>query len=121
MTVAPTELRLSADRKFLHVTFSGQAVPLRAELLRVESPSAEVRGHGGPKKLVAGKANVTIQGIEPVGNYAVKLVFSDGHRTGIYSWVFLHEMCNNYQTLWQTYEADLQQAGLSRGDVPCAS
>lgn len=119
--MTPSEVRLSADRKFLQVTFDGTATDLSAELLRVESPSAEVRGHGGPKKLVAGKANVTISGIEPVGHYAVKLVFSDGHRTGIYSWVFLHELCNNKDALWQTYVDDLQKAGLSRGETSCAS
>lgn len=119
--ITPSELRLSADRKYVHVTFNGVATALSAEQLRVESPSAEVRGHGGPKKLVAGKQHVTITGVEPVGNYAVKLVFSDGHRTGIYSWVFLSDLCHNGQALWQTYLDDLQKAGLSREEKPCAS
>lgn len=116
----PSELRLSADRKFLHVTFDGTSTALRAEQLRVESPSAEVRGHGGPKKLVAGKADITITGIEPVGHYAVKLIFSDGHRTGIYTWVFLHELSTTHENLWQTYVDELQAAGLSRGETSCA-
>ncbi|MGB1357269.1 MAG: gamma-butyrobetaine hydroxylase-like domain-containing protein, partial [Candidatus Puniceispirillaceae bacterium] len=84
----PSEIRLSADKRTLNVTFEGgTSVALSAELLRVESPSAEVQGHGaGQKTTPLGKQDVCISRIEPVGNYAVRLVFDDGHDTGLYSW-----------------------------------
>lgn len=81
--IAPTEIRLTQDKRTLTVTFPNQVCALTAELLRVESPSAEVQGHHpSEKKVVTGKENVTITGLEPQGNYAVKLIFSDGHQTG---------------------------------------
>jgi DUF971 family protein len=118
-TLWPTELRLSKDRRTLHVTFdNGQSVALTAEYLRVESPSAEVQGHGpSEKKTIPGKINVEILKVEPVGNYAVKLVFDDMHDTGIYGWQTLHDMARNYATKWQAYCDDLAAKGLSREPV----
>jgi DUF971 family protein len=90
----PTELRLNPDKNLLTVSFDGGArYALAAEYLRVESPSAEVRGHGGgPKQIVTGKQNVKIARLEPVGNYAVRIVFDDGHDSGLYSWDFLEQL-----------------------------
>ncbi|MBT3069550.1 DUF971 domain-containing protein [Rhodomicrobium sp. Az07] len=112
----PSELRLSADKTTLRVSFEdGLEAEFPAELLRVESPSAEVQGHSpAERKLVPGKRLVTILSIEPVGNYAVRLVFSDGHHTGIYSWVYLDELARNKDEVWRAYLDRLQAAGLSR-------
>ena len=87
---------------------------MTAELLRVESPSAEVQGHGGPKQLVAGRRMVAITGAEPVGNYAVRLQFDDLHDTGIYSWAYLYRLGREGEALWATYLKKLAVAGLSR-------
>ena len=90
VATAPQELRLSADKRTLTVFFAERTCVHTAEALRVNSPSAEVQGHGpGQQKIVTGKADVTITAIVPVGTYAVQLVFSDGHRTGIYTWDYL--------------------------------
>ena len=95
MTTIPTEIRLTADKKTLHLTFPNQNISLPAELLRVESPSAEVQGHGNePKKIVTGKEDVTITNLEPQGNYAVKITFSDGHKTGLYTWEYFQELAH---------------------------
>ena len=90
----PTEIRLAADKRTLHVTFdTRETVSLTAERLRVESPSAEVQGHHpSEKKLITGKENVRIVSIDPVGNYAVRLGFDDGHNTGLYTWSYLYEL-----------------------------
>jgi len=90
----PSELRLNPDKNLLTVTFEdGARYALAAEYLRVESPSAEVQGHGdGPKLIVRGKENVKIARLEPVGNYAVRIVFDDGHDTGLYSWDYLQQL-----------------------------
>ena len=91
----PTELRLNPDKTLLTVSFEGGArYALSAERLRVESPSAEVRGHGGAQKPppITGKADVKIARLEPVGNYAVRIVFDDGHDSGLYSWDYLQEL-----------------------------
>jgi DUF971 family protein len=90
----PVELRVNSDRNLLTVAYDdGKTYALRAEYLRVESPSAEVRGHGGgPKIVVTGKENVKIDRLEPVGNYAVRIIFDDGHDSGLYSWDFLAEL-----------------------------
>jgi DUF971 family protein len=91
----PTELRLNPDKNLLTVSFDdGARYALSAEILRVESPSAEVRGHGGAEKPppVAGKENVKIARLEPVGNYAVRIVFDDGHDSGLYSWDYLAKL-----------------------------
>lgn len=103
----PTEIRLTADRRALLVAFDdGTRHALSAELLRVESPSAEVQGHGpGEKVVVRGKADVAITSVEPIGNYAVRLVFSDGHATGLYAWSYLDELGRNGAELMAAYRA----------------
>lgn len=110
----PSEIRLVADRRALLVRFDGAAVTLPAELLRVESPSAEVRGHSpSEKKLVPGKRDVVITAVEPVGNYAVRLTFDDGHSTGIYSWGYLAELGRDPDAALAVYRGNLAAAGLS--------
>ena len=111
----PVEIRLSAARDRLVVAFDdGARFEIPAELLRVESPSAEVQGHGpGEKKLVAGKRGVAIVSVEPVGNYAVRLAFDDGHATGIYAWRYLRELGRDAGTLLALYRARLAEAGLA--------
>jgi DUF971 family protein len=101
----PTEIRLSPDKRTLTVTFDGgERFALPAEYLRVESPSAEVQGHRPEeKKTVEGKQNVTITAIEPVGNYAVRLVFDDGHDTGLYGWDYLDELGRELDSRWLAY------------------
>jgi DUF971 family protein len=112
----PTELRLHKDRKALTVTFdNGQSFDLSAEYLRVKSPSAEVQGHSpDERKLVAGKKNVMILEVQPVGNYAVRLVFDDLHTTGIYSWDYLHELGREHARYWQDYLDEMAQKNQSR-------
>src|SRR5665213_4226364 len=100
----PTELRLNPGRNTLTVSFdSGEHFALAAEYLRVESPSAEVRGHGGPRRIVRGKENVAITALEPVGNYAVRIVFDDGHDSGLYSWYFLLELGRDHDRIWAAH------------------
>jgi DUF971 family protein len=113
----PEELRLAADRATLNLTFDGGTrFALPAELLRVESPSAEVKGHGpGQETLVTGKRKVLISAIEPVGNYAVRLIFSDGHSTGIYTWTYLAKLGREQQALWAEYLKKLEAQGQTRG------
>jgi DUF971 family protein len=115
----PTELRLDKDRRNLTVTFDdGSRHALSAEYLRVESPSAEVQGHSpAERKTVSGRINVGIVAIEPVGNYAVRLSFDDGHTTGLYSWDYLAELGETHAERWQRYLEDLAAKGLSR-EVP---
>jgi DUF971 family protein len=112
----PTELRLHKDRRTLTVAFDdGRAFDLSAEYLRVRSPSAEVQGHSpDERKTVAGKQNVAILEIVPIGNYAVRLVFDDLHSTGIYSWDYLHELGRNRDANWQDYLDELAGKGLTR-------
>ncbi len=112
----PTELRLSKDRKTLSVTFdTGECFRISSELLRVESPSAEVQGHNpSEKKTIGGKRNVEIIKIEPVGNYAVRLMFDDLHDTGIYSWDILHRLGSQAEELMDSYLTRLQEQGLAR-------
>lgn len=112
----PTELRVTKDRAALAVTFeSGLSASIPAELMRVESPSAEVQGHSAAgKTLVAGKRGVTITGVEPVGNYAVRVIFSDGHDTGLFTWRYLRDLAENGESMMTAYEAALSAAGLSR-------
>jgi DUF971 family protein len=112
----PSELRLRKDRKALVVAFdNGQQFELPAELLRVKSPSAEVQGHSpAERQTVPGKSNVCITAVEPVGNYAVRLVFDDGHSTGLFSWAFLADLGVRRDTYWQAYLAELEAKGLSR-------
>ena len=113
---APTELRVSKDRRMLTVSFPGQGpVELPAEFLRVVSPSAEVQGHSPEQRVtVPGKRNVTITRIEPVGNYAVSITFDDFHDTGIFTWDYLREIGENRQERWNAYLAELEDRGLSR-------
>ena len=112
----PTELRLSKDRRHLHVTFDdGAAFDLPAEYLRVTSPSAEVQGHSpAERKIVPGKRNVAIIGVEPVGNYAVKLIFDDMHDTGLYGWDYLYELGTEQPQRWRAYLDELEAKALSR-------
>ena len=112
----PTELRVDRAAKLLIVTFDdGARFELPAELLRVESPSAEVKGHGpGQKTIVAGRRHVGIMDLEPVGNYAVRIMFDDLHNTGMYSWSYLYHLGRNRERLWADYLAALEQRGLSR-------
>jgi len=112
----PTELRLAKDRKALTVSFdNGDSFSLDAEYLRVHSPSAEVQGHSpDERKTVPGKRNVAILEVQPIGNYAVRLVFDDMHSTGIFSWDYLSELGRNHSQKWQDYLDELAGKGLTR-------
>lgn len=112
----PVELRLKRAEKLLEVEFDdGKKFRLPAEYLRVESPSAEVQGHGpGQKTLVPGRAHVGIIGIEPIGNYAVRVTFDDLHDTGIYSWSYLYQLGVEHDARWREYLDGLAANGLSR-------
>ena len=112
----PTEIRLNEDKKTLHVAFdNGEAFAFTAEFLRVTSPSAEVQGHGeGQKKTIGGKRDVEIMGIEPVGNYAVRISFTDLHNTGYFSWDYFLNSGRNLTEIWSTYLVELENKGLSR-------
>jgi DUF971 family protein len=112
----PTELRLHKDRKALSIAFdSGEKFTLDAEYLRVKSPSAEVQGHSpAERKTVPGKRNVAILEVQPIGNYAVRLVFDDLHSTGIYSWRYLHELGSSRYRYWQEYLDELKGKNLER-------
>ena len=115
----PVELRLKKVEKLLEVVFDdGSRFRLPAEYLRVESPSAEVQGHGpGQKTLVAGRAHVGIIELEPVGNYAVRITFDDLHSTGIYSWAYLYQLGTEREKRWGAYLEGLAANGLSREPV----
>ena len=115
----PVELRLKKVEKLLEVVFDdGSHFRLPAEYLRVESPSAEVQGHGpGQKTLVAGRAHVGIIELEPVGNYAVRITFDDLHSTGIYSWAYLYQLGTEREKRWRAYLDGLAANGLSREPV----
>ena len=112
----PTDLKYHKRSRELEVRFAdGMNARLSAEFLRVHSPSAEVRGHGpGQEVLQVGKKQVEINAIEPVGTYGVKLVFSDGHDTGIYSWDYFHDLGIKQHEYWKTYLARMERAGASR-------
>lgn len=112
----PTELKLHQQSRELDIAFDdGKAFKLSCEFLRVYSPSAEVRGHGpGQEVLQTGKKNVSITAIEPVGTYAVKLVFSDGHDTGIYSWDYFYDLGIRQEDYWKQYLARMAVAKASR-------
>jgi DUF971 family protein len=111
-----TEIRLDRAERILHVTFDdASTASLAAEYLRVESPSAEVQGHGKSQKItLGGKSGVGITAIEPVGNYAVRLTFDDGHDTGIYTWAYLAELGREHRMRWPAYLAALSAKRLSR-------
>ena len=112
----PTEIKLHQKSRVLEITFSnGKKFELPFELLRVYSPSAEVRGHGpGQEVLQTGKKDVDITKLEPVGSYAVQPTFSDGHDTGIYSWEYLYELGANREAMWAEYLERMKAAGASR-------
>jgi DUF971 family protein len=113
----PSELRVFKAEARIEIDFSdGKSCTLPAEYLRVESPSAEVMGHGGPssKKIVSGRRHVKIVSVEPVGHYAIRIVFDDKHDTGIYSWSYLRELGDTYDERWAAYQAALLYRGLSR-------
>lgn len=114
--VWPTEIRLKSEEKVLEVDFDdGSSHRYPAEYLRVESPSAEVQGHSpSQKKTVPGRRHVGIMGLEPVGNYAVRIKFDDLHDTGIFSWQYLWELARDQETRWADYLAALERQGLSR-------
>lgn len=113
---SPTEIKLRNKSRVLEIAFEdGQRFELPFEYLRVFSPSAEVRGHGpGQERLQLGKENVAITRIDPVGHYAVKLVFDDGHDTGLYSWSYLHELGEKLAENWRDYLDRLSAAGYAR-------
>ena len=114
--IYPLEIKLHQASKLLEIKFSNLTeCMLSCEFLRVHSPSAEVKGHGpGQEILQTHKENVTIESIEPVGQYAVKLVFSDGHNTGIYTWDYLYKLAATYEVLWEEYIKKLSNAGIQR-------
>ena len=115
-TPIPTEIKLHKQSRILEIAFNdGSRFELPCEYLRVFSPSAEVRGHGpGQEVLQVGKKNVEITHIEPVGQYAVVLIFSDKHDSGIYSWDYLYDLGVNQERYWQTYLQRMEAAGESR-------
>ena len=112
----PKEIRYIAQDKRLEIDFDdGASFSFPAELLRVESPSAEVQGHGpGGKTIVAGRRHVGIMAIEPVGNYAVRIKFDDLHDTGIFTWPYFYQMGQEQEAVWETYLEALASRGLSR-------
>ena len=123
-TPTPTEIKLHQKSRRLEISFdNGDRFELTHEFLRVFSPSAEVRGHGiGQEKLQIGKRDVEIVRIEPVGNYAIRPIFSDGHESGLYSWDILYGLGSHRDELWQAYLDQLSEAGASRdpGECPVA-
>ncbi len=114
--MTPTEIKLRRSSRVLTLSWEdGATFDLPFEYLRVHSPSAEVRGHGpGQETLQTGKQDVVVTAIEPVGHYAVKLVFDDGHDTGLYSWSYLRELGDNKERNWQSYLDRLEKAGYAR-------
>jgi DUF971 family protein len=115
----PESINLHQKSRILEIKFSdGHNFELSCEFLRVYSPSAEVKGHGpGQSVLQTGKENVSIKEIEPVGHYAVKLIFDDGHETGLYSWAYLYELGENKDALWKDYLQGLSDAGYQRQET----
>jgi DUF971 family protein len=116
--IIATEIKLRTRSRLLEVAFAdGSRFELPFEYLRVYSPSAEVRGHGGPMVLVPGKEQVLVQGIEPIGHYAVRLLFDDGHNTGLYTWKYLYELGVERTAYWSDYLSRLERAGQSRQSI----
>jgi DUF971 family protein len=114
-TPIPTELTLDRKRRVLVLGYGDTVHELSFEMLRVYSPSAEVRGHGpGQEVLQVGKQHVDITELEPVGMYAVRPSFSDGHNSGIFSWDYLHTLCKDKESAWAEYLARIEKAGASR-------
>lgn len=111
----PSKIHLHRSTQHLELHFGDEVYSLSAEYLRVYSPSAEVRGHGkGQETLQTGKMHVAIKHLEAQGNYAIRLIFDDGHDTGIYTWDYLHQLATDHQQNWQSYLQRLHQAGQSR-------
>ena len=120
-TPIPNEIKLHQKSRRLELIYEGESYALDFEFLRVYTPSAEARGHGpGQEVLQTGKRNVTIERIEPVGTYALRLVFSDGHDSGLYSWDMLHNLGRHQAELWAEYLNQIERSGLSR-DVDTTS
>jgi DUF971 family protein len=115
----PTALKVKDRGSKFSITFdSGETFELSAEYLRVESPSAEVKGHGpGQEQLVFGKRHVSITKAEPIGSYAIRLIFSDGHSTGLFTWSYLAKLGREHDEMWRAYEAKLVTAGKSRSET----
>ena len=111
----PDAITYHKRSKLLELNFDGESLSIPAELLRVYSPSAEVRGHAPEeRKLQTGKKHVAITSIDPVGNYAVRIAFDDGHDTGLYGWELLYELGSNPDAYWEPYLAELKAANASR-------
>ena len=112
----PLEIRIKSKEKALEIDFdNGESFIIKAELLRVESPSAEIQGHGsGQKVTLAGRRHIGILSVEPVGNYAIKISFDDMHDTGIYSWQYLYDWGANQNDLWHDYLSRVEELGFSR-------
>ena len=112
----PTEIKLHQESRLLEIKFDNQTeCSLSCEFLRVYSPSAEVQGHSPSQAVLQiGKEKVNITNIEPIGNYAIKITFSDGHDTGLYSWGYLYRLAKNYEQLWIEYLGKLDAAGIKR-------
>jgi DUF971 family protein len=111
----PRDIRLHMKSRTLELVYDDGSYELTAEFLRVHSPSAEVRGHGiGQGVLQTGKKHVGFRGIEPSGNYALKIIFDDGHDSGLYTWEYLYDLAHNHDSYWQTYLQQLEAAGKSR-------
>ena len=111
----PVGVKLHAKSRELELQYEGENYSLTCEYLRVYSPSAEVKGHGpGQEVLQTGKLNVAISAIKPVGNYALQLVFDDGHDTGLYSWDYLYDLCLQRDNRWQSYLDRMAAAGSNR-------
>jgi DUF971 family protein len=115
MSQTPSQIKLHTKSATLELVYGNESYHLTYEFLRVHSPSAEVKGHGKPV-LQTGKKDVKIRGVEPVGNYALKISFDDGHDTGLYSWAYLLDLCENQETLWEAYLERMEAAGESRGN-----
>lgn len=111
----PTHITYRKRSRLLELAFDGGKATLPAELLRVYSPSAEVRGHSpGERQLQTGKKQVQVTALEPVGNYGIRISFDDGHDTGIYAWDYLRDLIDNQERYWQEYLAELEAANASR-------
>lgn len=111
----PSEIQLHKQSKKLELVYDSERFELTAEFLRVNSPSAEVQGHGpGQEVLQVHKENVGINQIEPVGHYAIKIYFDDGHDSGLFSWDYLHHLCINHEQIWRQYLDKLVAAGYQR-------
>lgn len=111
----PQQIKVKGGSGCLELSYADQTFDLSFEFLRVHSPSAEVRGHGvGSEVLQYGKKFVVLDNIEPVGNYGIKLIFSDKHDSGIYTWATLREYCDNQQSMWESYLSELALAGKTR-------